>query len=154
MSTDPNHDPASPLGWDIDVDTDMQPDGRACSGARLVGNAILHRLMEDTLLKTGAPNGVIPYGKDARKLIGSTLTQPRADALGPAFAAVINRDPRIDPAQTRVVATVGPSLRFPSGEAVDLALSITAQTTTGLPIALVVGVSSLTVALLSQPQGS
>lgn len=150
MSFDPNNDPGSPLGYDVDVNTDMLPDGRACSGARLVGNAIVHRLMEDTLPTIGAPGGVAEYGVNVRNWVQEATTQARAAAKGPQLAAVISRDTRVDPASIRVQLTVAPSVSFANGSAVDLGIVINAQTTTGFPIALVLGVSAVTVEILSQ----
>jgi hypothetical protein len=149
MTYDPNHDPGSPLGYDVDVDTDMQPDGRACSGARLVGNAILHRLTEDALPLTGAPGSLAPYGVDVRKWIGQVTTASQALAKGPQLAAVISRDQRVDPSSIAVLVTVAPSVTFANGSAVDLAIQVSARTTTQLPISLVFGISAATVELLA-----
>jgi hypothetical protein len=150
MALDPNHDPASPLGYDVDVDDDMVVDGRACSGARLVGNALVHRLMADTLPLIEAPDGEVAYGEDVRKWVGECTTPARAIAKVPRVVAVLSRDPRVDAASLRVSITVKPSITFANGSAVDFAISITAQTTTGLPIAQVIGVSKVSVELLSQ----
>lgn len=150
MGLDPNHDPASALGYDVDVDTDMQPDGRACSGARLVGNAFLHRLMVDELPLIGAPGGVAAYGEDVRKWVGEATTPARAAAKVPRVVAALSRDPRVDPSSLRVTIDVRPSITFADKSAVDFAININAQTTTALPIALVVGVSKISVELLAQ----
>lgn len=147
---DQNHDPNSPLGYDVDIDTDMAVDGHACSGARLVGNALLHRLQAKTLPLIGAPGGVVSYGEDAREWIGECTTQARANAKGPRIVAAFSRDPRVDPASIRVTIAMQPSVTFPDGSAVDLLIAITAQTTTLLPISLVLGVSKVSVELLSQ----
>jgi hypothetical protein len=138
-------DPADPYGYDVDVDTDMAVDGHACSGARLVGNALLHRLMADTLPMIDAPGGAVAYGEDVRKWIGECTTQERANAKIPRIVAALSRDPRVDPASLRVSIDLAAT-----GALVDFAITITAQTTTGLPIALVVGVSKISVELLSQ----
>lgn len=150
MAVDPNRDPASPLGFDVDIDTDMQPDGRACSGARLVSNAILHRLMADSLPLIGAPGGVAAYGEDVRKWVGECTTPARAAAKAPRIVAAIARDPRIDASSIRVSINVNPSITFPDRSAVDFAITISAQTTNALPISLVVGVSKVSVELLAQ----
>jgi hypothetical protein len=147
---DPNHDPSSPLGYDVDVDTDMAVDGHACSGARLVGNALLHRLIADTLPLIGAPGGVAAYGEDVRKWVGECTTPARAQAKVPRIVAALSRDPRVDPSSIRVTIDVNTSLTFANGSAVDFAINITAQTTTGLPISQIVGVSKVSVELLSQ----
>lgn len=146
---DPNRDPASPLGWDVDIDIDMAPDGHACSGGRLVGNAFLHRLMADTLPLIGAPGGVADFGEDVRKWVAECTTQARADAKVPRTVAVLSRDPRADPSSIRVTITVRPSLTFADKSAVDFAISITGQTTSALPISLVMGVSKITVEILA-----
>lgn len=147
---DPSRDPNSPLGYDVDVGADMAPDGHACSGSRLVGNAILHRLQVDTLPLIGAPGGVIQYGEDVRKYVAEATTQARANAKVPRIVAAIARDPRVDSSSIRVALVVSPSVTFADGSSVDFAITITAQTTTGLPIALVLGVSKITVELLAQ----
>lgn len=142
---DPSRDPGSLYGWDVDVDTDLQPDGRACSGPRLVQNAMLHRLMEDTLPLTGAPNGVVPYGEDVRKWIGEVTTQAAANAKGPLLVGVLNRDVRLDPAQTKVTIALQPV-----GAIVNIVISISAALTNGTPLSIVVGVTKWSVELLSQ----
>lgn len=147
---DPNHDPSSPLGYDADVETDMVVDGRSCSGSRLVGNALLHRLQVDTLPLVGAPGGVATYGEDVRKYVGECTTPARANAKVPRIVAALARDPRVDASSVRVAIIVRPSLTFADKSAVDFAIAISAQTTTGLPISLVVGVSRISVELLSQ----
>lgn len=150
MALDPNHDPASPLGYDVDVELDMAPDGHACSGPRLVENALLHRLTADTLPLVGAPGGVVAYGKDVRTWVGECTTPARAAAKVPLLVVILSREPRVDPSSIRVAILVRPSLTFANGSAVDLAITISARTTTGRPIALVVGVSKISVELLSQ----
>lgn len=142
---DPNADPGSPYGFDVDVDTDMRPDGEACSGPRLVQNAMLHRLMEDTLPLTGAPNGVVPYGEDVRKWIGEVTTAAAAAAKVPLLVGVLNRDERLDPSQTR--ATISAQA---AGELVDLVIAISGALTDGTPVSVVVGVTKWTVELFSQ----
>lgn len=142
---------ADPLGYDVDIDLDLQPDARACSGLRLVQNAILHRLMANTLPCIGAPGGVLDYGIDVREWVQEATTPARAAAKGPLVALVIARDPRIDAGSiTAVVAIAPPGTTFTDGSSVDLTITIGARTTTALPIALVVGVSSVTVDLLAQ----
>lgn len=142
---DPNNDPGSLYGYDVDVDTDIKPDGRACSGPRLVQNAILHRLMEDTLPLIGAPDDVVPFGEDVRKWVGEVTTQAAATAKGPRLVGVLNRDARLDPAQTRVSVAVQPS-----GALVDLVITISGALTDGTPLSIVVGVTKWSVQLLSQ----
>ena len=138
--------PGDPLGYDCDVQADMFADGRSCSGARLVGNAILHRLMADTLPLIGAPGGFVQYGANVRRWVGEVTTQALADAKGPQLVSVIARDPRVDPAS--IVVTITPQKK--PGALWDLLIQVQAATTNQLPIALVMGVSSVTVQILSQ----
>lgn len=144
---DPNRDPGSAYGYDADVALDMAPDGHSCSGARLVTNAWLHRLMEDVLPLTGAPGGSVQFGKDVRAWIGEVTTQAAANAKGPELVAVLNRDSRVDPAQTRVAVSV---VTAPGSPNVNLAIAASGQLTNGTPISEVYLVTKATVARLAQ----
>lgn len=150
-AVDPNHDPSSPLGWDVDTSNgggDMYPDGRACSGPLLVQSALRDRLMADTLPLTGAPGGVVAFGEDTRKWVGETILSPTAWAQQKQIrlTVVLQRDKRIDPSSLRV--TVTPSVV--SGALVNASVAITAQTTTAQPISVVFGISKASVAILAQ----
>lgn len=143
---DPNRDPGNPYGYDVDVELDIAPDGRACSGSRLVTNAWLHRLLEDTLPLTGAPGGVVPYGRNVRNWIGEVTTPSAAAAKGPEIVAILNRDTRVDPSQTRVQLSVVPV----DGAHVNLQLAVSGALTNGTPIGAVYSITKATVALLAQ----
>lgn len=139
-------DRSDPLGYDMKYGEGLDPSGRSCSGAELVEDEILHRLMEDTLPMIGAPGGVVDFGRDVSRWVGEVTTQDRANAKAPELVMVINRSPRLDKGMTRVVITLTPQpeARY------DFEIDISAQTTTGIPIAMVVGVSSQTVEKLAQ----
>lgn len=137
-------DPSSPLGFDAFVDTDITATGASCSGDVLVGNAILHRFMEDTLPMIGAPGGFVDYGRNVRRWVGEVTTQGRADAKAPELAMVVARDPRVDPGSISVGVTVQPA-----GARHNLRIAVNARTTTQLPIAAVYGVTSATVERLA-----
>ena len=134
-----------PLGFDMHYAADLDPSGRSCSGAELVQDGMLHRLMVDTLPLTGAPGGVVAFGVNVMRWPGSVTTQARADAKAPEIAMVMARDPRIDPGSIQVDITL-----TPDGPDYDLEIAIDAMTTTGVPISFVAGVSSMTVDLLGQ----
>jgi hypothetical protein len=154
VTYDPNHDPTSPYGYDAFVLTDIMPDGRSCSGPMLVQNALVHRLMADTLPLTGAPGGVAQYGKDVRAWVGEATTQDSANAKGPELVAVLNRDDRLDPSQTKVQVVASPSTTFTGGSAYDLAIAISAVLTDGTPLAVIVGVNKWTVQAIASQGGT
>jgi hypothetical protein len=135
---------ADPLGYDASVGIDLGPTGASCSGLDLVSNALLHRFMEDNLPMLGAPGGFIAFGKNIRRLVGQVTTQSRAEQLGPELAAVVNRDPRINPGLTSVALTVQPA-----GARYNLTIAVNATTTTALPISLVYGITAATVERLA-----
>jgi hypothetical protein len=142
---------ADPLGFDVWVRTDADPSGRSASGIELVENAILHRITTALIPLVEAQDGFVEYGEDVRSWVGETTTAAKADAKGPRLALVLQRDPRLDPTTIRATVTIAPAgTTTPSGALVDLIVSIAATTTTGFPIALIVGVNSISVELLSQ----
>lgn len=144
-------DPGSPVGFDADVGTDLAPDGRSASGVQLVQSAMLHRLQADTLPLIGAPGGYVAFGVNVRRWVGEATMQSALDAKGPLLSMVLGRDPRIDAGSIVVSVTKAPpGTTFASGALVDLLITISARTTTGLPISLVFGVSAATVELLAQ----
>lgn len=136
--------PGDPLGYDAAVALDIGPTGASCSGADLVTNALLHRLLEDNLPMLGAPGDYVAYGVNVRRWVGEVTTQSRADAKGPELGMVVAREPRIDPSSIVVTLTVQPA-----GARYNLLLAISARTTTQLPIALVYGITSATVERLA-----
>lgn len=138
-------DPSSPYGFDVLVTDDMDAQGSSGSGVALVAAAIPHRLMADTLPLVGAPGGYVSFGVDVRRWVGEVTTPDLADTKGPELVMVLSRDPRLDPGSIAVQVTIADA-----GALYDLFITINAQTTTALPIALVVGVTSLTVDILSQ----
>lgn len=141
----PYPNPASPYGFDVDVGDDLQPDGRSASDAQLVANEIPHRLSADQLPLVGATGDFAPYGVDVRAWVGETTDQELANAKGPLLVMIVNRDPRIDRGRTAVQLQVQQD-----GDDYALTISIQAYLTNGLPIALVLGVSAVSVDLLSQ----
>lgn len=128
------------------VTDDMTASGASASGVDLLAAAIPHRLQADTLPLVGAPGGYTAFGIDVRRWVGEVTSQAAADAKGPQLVVVICRDTRIDPGS--VAAEV--LFEHDQGPLYDLLITITAKTTTARPIALVLGVTSLTVDILSQ----
>lgn len=139
--------PDDPLGYDVYVREDIEPDGRDATGLELTQNAILHRITTDKLLLTDAPSGedFVEFGEDVRKWVGGVETQESADAKAPRLTEVIKRDPTINPASI----TVDIQMQL-TGAQWALIIAINCRTTTELPIALIVGVDAVTVELLSQ----
>ena len=138
--------PDDPLGYDVYVREDIEADGRAATGLELVQNAILHRLTTEKLFLADAPSGdLVEFGEDIRKWVGAVETQDSAQAKVPRLIEVLKRDPRLNPSSVQVdiqMQLTGEKWRF--------IVSVNAQTTTELPIALVIGVDAITVELLSQ----
>lgn len=137
-------DPDDPLGYDVDIDDDITPDGRSASGVRLVVNEMRHRCMADTLLLIDAPGGFAAYGIDVRRWVGSVMTVEIAEQRGAELAVVFQRDPRIDPTTIKVIVRATPELAD-----FDLAIDVSAYAVTGQPIALTLGVDAVSVALLA-----
>lgn len=143
--------PSDELGYDTDIVDDMLPDGRPCSGSRLVANAIAHRLMEDNLPMIGAPGGYIAYGVNVRRWAGEVTSQKIADAKAPLLAVVIGRDTRVDPGSISVAVTIDKSGTVLSDASrAALRIEVNARDTKARPIALVFAVSSASVELLAQ----
>ena len=134
-----------PLGYDVWIRDDMAEDGRSATGLELVSNAIVHRLTTGMLPLIGAPDGEADYGEDVRRWCGSTMTRQQAEARGPQVAAIIQRDERIETADV-IASLSGPSTGY------ALRLEIDAKTVRGQTIALVLGVSSVTVDILAEGQ--
>ena len=137
--------PNDPLGFDVYLREDIASDGRSATGIELVNNAILHRITTGLLLLTGAPEGQADYGEDLTTWCGQGLTRSQVEARGPTIAAIVQRDPRVAFADAAI------TLASPRG-LYELTVTITGQTVTGQPIALVLGVSSVTVDLLAEGQ--
>jgi hypothetical protein len=107
-------------------------------------SASIRGTKKDNLPMLGAPGGFIAFGKNIRRLVGQVTTQSRAEQLGPELAAVVNRDPRINPGLTSVALTVQPA-----GARYNLTIAVNATTTTALPISLVYGITAATVERLA-----
>ncbi len=137
--------PNDPLGFDVFLREDIESDGRSATGIELVNNAILHRLTTGMLLLIGAPDGQVDYGEDVTLWCGQGLTRSQAEARGPTVAAIVQRDPRIDYADASVTLAR-------AGGLYELTITITGKTVTGQRISLILGVSSVTVDLLSEGQ--
>ncbi len=137
--------PNDPLGFDVYLREDIESDGRSATGIELVNNAILHRLTTGLLLLTGAPEGQVDYGEDVTTWCGQGLTRSQAEARGPQVAAIVQRDPRVAFADAAVMLAA-------RGGLYELTITITGQTIAGTPIALILGVSSVTVDLLAEGQ--
>ena len=141
---------SSPYGFDTYVGpvagvVDMLPDGRSCSGATLVRNAMIARMMNDTISMVGAPGGVRDFGVDVRAWVGETVTERDREAKAQRLTVVFGRDPRIDTGSIRV--KVSSAL---AGSAYSFSISVSARLTDATPISMVVGVSAVTVEILAQ----
>lgn len=147
-------DRSSPYGFDMYVGpvgggvVDMTSDGRSCSGAELVRNALVARSMTNEISMIGAPGDVVPFGKDVREWVGQATAEGDDEARAQELAIVYARDPRVDAGSISVV--IAATL---AGSQYEFTIAVDARLTNGLPISMVIGVSSLTVELLAS-QGS
>jgi len=142
----PAASPDDPYGWDVYLREDIDPTGRSASGVELVRNAIYHRLTTDKLLLVDSPDdGYVDFGVNVQAWVNGPLTQDEASAKAPRLALAIQEDARIDPASIQVSIDVQGA-----GAEYQLIISVSCRTTTDLPVSLVLGVSGVTVALLSQ----
>lgn len=137
--------PGDPLGHDMLVRLDLDPTGRSATGEELTEDAILHRLMADTLPLIDSPHGVQEYGEDVRRWVGEAMDAASASLKGQRLKIILERETRLLAGSIR--CTVTPT---PLDETYALRIDISARTTTSRPIALVIGVSAVTVALLAQ----
>ena len=136
--------PNDRLGFDLWIGEDMDPSGRNATGRELIVNGAIHRLTSDLLPLVGAPDGYAEFGEDVRRWVGLALTQAQASARGVLLVEVLQRDPRVETADVVVTVTRASSLY-------DLTISITIYPVGGSePIPLVVGVSAVSVDLLSE----
>jgi hypothetical protein len=144
----------SPLGFDAyvgpqpDGSVDLCPDGRSCGDVELVRNAIVARSMCESLVLTGAPGDVIPFGVDVRSWVGEAGDDDTAAGHQQELVIVYARDPRIDTGSIVVTITA-----TPTNPEVDFTIAVSCRTTTQRPIALVMNVSAVTVDLLAQGGG-
>lgn len=139
--------PANVLGYDAYVRFGaMDPLGRDATGEELVTNAIIDRLTIGNLPLVEAPDGEVEFGDDVRLWVGEAMTDDSFPAKGARLAAVLQREPRLEPSTIRCVVTRAVAT-LPD---YDLTIAITAETTNARPINLVLGINDVTVALLSQ----
>jgi hypothetical protein len=144
---------ASPFGWDLFVGPtptgiDVTPEARGCGDVELVANKILYRSLAGTLPVAGAPGGAVDFGENVRLWVGSANTDATASSRAQRLAIVYGRIRALDPGTIRVQVTT----QAPPGAAAqhDFYITVTAMTTTARPVQLVMGVSSVTVDILSQ----
>ena len=135
--------PDDPLGFDVLVADDIGADGRTGTGAELAKWAIYHRLTTEKLYLIGAPGNLVDFGVDVRRWVGAAMTPASAAAKGPQVEIVVRRDPRISTVRA-AVTLAGPSLAKYAMRIVVDATLVSGQT-----ISLVLGVSAVTVDLLS-----
>ncbi len=146
MRLNPNTpSPADPLGYDVYVRTDVDGAGRSATGLELVEHGMLHRLQEDTLLQTDAPNDEVEFGENLRLWVGEALTQDEIQRRSPRIEEVLRRDPRI--------ATIAVSASITTGDDASryrFTIRVFGQTTRGQAIDRIIGVSAITVEFLAQ----
>jgi hypothetical protein len=134
-----------PLGYDVKIGADLDPSGRSAAGHELVADAILHRLEQDQLLLTGAPDDQIDFGVDVRRWIGEATTDDAIAAKVPQLEEVVRRDPRIASATVTITRVTGETAaRY------KLLIRVQAITVVGQIIDRIVGVSAVTVEFLAQ----
>lgn len=138
--------PDDPLGYDVFLREDIEEDGREGTGLELVQNAILHRLTQDKLILTDAPSGedFVDFGEDVRNWVGAVDTQDSAQGKSQRLVEVLKREPNLAPSSIAVDVQLQAR-----GAQWDFIITITARTTTEIPVALTVGVDAVTVQLLA-----
>ena len=97
---------ANPLGVDLDVTTDLDPDFRLCFGTRNLGNALLRRLNADA----GCLESI---GDDANygfNLANACMTEQSRQAdladYNAKIVAQLSQDERVQAVKARVIASV------------------------------------------------
>lgn len=122
----------------------MAANGRACSGVELVRNGMVARSMADSISMIGAPGDRVPFGRDVRAWVGSAMTDSTAEARAQELTVVYARDPRLDSGSIRVVIATARA-----GSQYAFTISVSARTTTAQPIAMILGVNSISVDVLA-----
>jgi hypothetical protein len=143
-------DRSSPLGFDLAIGptppgVDMSPTGRNASDAELVRNGMIARSMADTIPMIGAPGGVRAFGRNVRNWVGAAWRDGDEETRAQELAIVYARDPRVDGGSIRVVLT-----RQKAGAFYSFTIAVNAFTTTAQPIAMVLGVTAISVDILAQ----
>lgn len=136
--------PNDPLGFDVYARNDIDRGGRSSSGAELATNAILHRITEGVLPLVDSESGFVDFGDDVRRWIGLGLTQEGLDARAAALGPIIERDERVRSADVTGTLAPGPSSAW------AFQINVAAQLRTGETISLAIGVSDVSVQLLSE----
>lgn len=142
-------DRSDPLGFDVYVGpvpggtVDIAPGG--ASGVQLVINNMVARSTSDTLPRLGAVGDCIPFGVDVRSWVGEAVDEDTAGERERILSIVYARDSRIDAGSiaVKVAAAV-------AGSIYAFTITVHAMTVTGGPIALVMGINSVTVDVLAQ----
>ena len=148
----PLFDRGDPLGFGLYVGpvpgggVDALPDFRGCSGLELVINKMVARSMAETLPLAGAPGGFIDFGENCPGWVGSPWTPGIAAQRATRLALVYGRIQALDPGSIVVAVTQGTG----RGGQYDSLIRVSARTTTGLPLSVVLGVSAISVDLLSR----
>lgn len=125
---------ANPAFYGIDIACLVDADALFTSivGLPVVVQDLYHRVTTASVLGPGGDD----WGRDARRLLG--MKESRALLQGPAFSAVVQRDPRVQTADVAIIKGTAPHAYV---------MTITGTTAAG-PFRLVLGVSSLRVAIL------
>lgn len=133
-----------PLGFDMKIGWDMDPSGRSATGLELVEDAMLHRLEQDRLLMTGAPEDEIEFGENVRAWVGEAVSDEALSAKAPRVETAIRRDVRIADCTATLTKTTGAD-----ASQYDFLIRVQATTISGQTIDRIVGVSAVTVEFLA-----
>jgi hypothetical protein len=137
-------------GTDIACMDDADPRWSTCTGIALVLQGVYHRITTDSVLgRIINEDGTVEadpkaenFGDDIRKQVGAKHDDESAGALGPRYAAVIQRDERV------LTADVVVTTEDAGNGNVDLILDVTGTSAEG-PFEFVFRADSTTVKLLS-----
>jgi len=135
---------SDPLGYDMKWGWDFDPSGRSATGLELVEDGMLHRLEQDRLLMTGAPEDEIEFGENVRAWVGEATSDEALSAKAPRVEAAIRRDVRIASATVRLTKTTGED-----ASRYDFLIEVHATTISGQVLDRIVGVSAVTVEFLA-----
>lgn len=133
-----------PLGFDMKIGWDMDPSGRSATGLELVEDAMLHRLEQERLLMTGAPEDEIDFGENVRTWVGEAVSDEAISAKAPRVETAIRRDVRIADCTAKLTVAKGED-----ASRYNFLIAVRATTISGQTIDRIVGVSSVTVEFLA-----
>lgn len=140
------------LGITLACLDDCSPQFSICTtDEQILREEVYHRLTTDRVLGFDDDGNYTPdaasFGDDVRKLAGASLTDSAVSALGPRYAAVLQRSGRIETADVKV--TRGDIV---NGEA-DLDFTVNVVSSTELPFSFLFRLTGTTFVNVGVSQG-